>query len=93
MKDPSNVRIEKNEVNIYKVCSFNFSFLFINITFLAFYLADELVDKLANYLLTSLCDLWLKRLLPYGVLGFAENSMDKYEYLNPKAATRKPFYY
>ncbi|KYN21308.1 hypothetical protein ALC57_06233 [Trachymyrmex cornetzi] len=57
-------------------------------------LENQLVEKLTAYLLNiDKNEEWLERLLPYGVIGFAKNSMDYYNLADKKCVdTNVPYY-
>ncbi|KAL0102250.1 hypothetical protein PUN28_018649 [Cardiocondyla obscurior] len=56
--------------------------------------ADNLIKKLTTYLLNvSQDENWTTRLSPYNVIGFAENSIDRYCDLNKKSIVTKTPYY
>jgi len=55
---------------------------------------DELAEKLTAYLLNiDKYEEWLERLSPYGVIGFAKNSMDYYNLVDKKCVDTKVPYY
>ncbi|XP_012061121.1 PREDICTED: uncharacterized protein LOC105624366 [Atta cephalotes] len=57
-------------------------------------LVDELAEKLTAYLLNiDKYEEWLERLSPYGVIGFAKNSMDYYNLIDKKCVDTKVPYY
>ncbi|XP_018339773.1 PREDICTED: uncharacterized protein LOC108747039 isoform X2 [Trachymyrmex septentrionalis] len=57
-------------------------------------LVDELAEKLTAYLLNiDKYEEWLERLSPYGIIGFAKNSMDYYNMIDKKCVDTKVPYY